>query len=326
MPVGTWRVIDPLAVEYVVAVEVAFAFIVAAGCALIVMFAGLFEAVCTTGWPHSVETDPADHVLHASELGATIPQRQRRPLLPGKHEPYASASWLQKLLGEGIASQPIQGPFESPRCRLRGRREPTIQGHDGVRLSTEHCQSARIPGYRYRRLKLRRFGILTMNKQTTKLLLVVLLIVGAVAPNRGVCQNSRPEPKPSTYHAESDIRAILERRFDAVHAKSIAEIEPLYGESEDLLVFRNNRVVHGWSGYRQLWEVALTGLPKNFQAKTTDLTIRVGTDLSWATALFTISHDDDNGKTTTRDGFMTFVLENHNGVWHIVHEHISWRN
>ncbi len=142
------------------------------------------------------------------------------------------------------------------------------------------------------------------------------------------------QPRPETALAEqaaearaanlkAEVSAVVTKRFDAAQAQSVDQIADLYLQSDDLVIFREGRIIRGWTAYSTYWRNALSHLPKGFGVKFSNVRVSATKEQGWAAAEWTTTYTDDGKGQVINNGLITLILAKTPQGWRIVHEHIS---
>ena len=124
---------------------------------------------------------------------------------------------------------------------------------------------------------------------------------------------------------ESEIRAMIERWADAVHAGDMGGV--LADHAEDIVMFDvppPEDGVRGLDAYRDSWLPFFEWQKKGAAFEIVELDVTAGADVAYAWALLRCGTQDELGKSPHTRLRLTIGLRKLAGGWVVAHEHHSF--
>jgi uncharacterized protein (TIGR02246 family) len=122
--------------------------------------------------------------------------------------------------------------------------------------------------------------------------------------------------------AETEIRTLIERWAEAVHAGDMETV--LADHGDDIVMFDvppPDDGVRGLDAYRETWPPFFTWQAQGALFEITELTVTAGEDVAFAWALLRCGMPDEIGEQRLR---LTLGLRRADGRWVVAHEHHSF--
>ena len=123
--------------------------------------------------------------------------------------------------------------------------------------------------------------------------------------------------------AEADIRRCIDELVEAVRAADLERVMSIY--APDLVTFDIVPPLQkvGADGKRKNWMDVFATYQRPFDYEIRDLSITVGDDVAFGRSLNRISGALKNGKTVEQWLRWTACFQKLDGIWLIVHDHVS---
>ena len=110
---------------------------------------------------------------------------------------------------------------------------------------------------------------------------------------------------------------------------SIEHVADFYDQTERFFAFDTlmptTSVMKGWKSFTDNWELVLEKQLRNFICTLEEITFHeVSGDISWMGLYLSVTAEDiETGNPFATEQQVSLVWENQNGVWRIIHEHLS---
>jgi len=124
---------------------------------------------------------------------------------------------------------------------------------------------------------------------------------------------------------ETQIRALIERWAQAVHAGDLAVV--LEGHAADIVMFDvppPHDGVRGLAAYERTWPPFFGWQATGARFDLLELDVTAGADVAFAYALLWCGKEEDRAATPERRLRLTLGLRKDSGRWVVVHEHHSF--
>lgn len=126
----------------------------------------------------------------------------------------------------------------------------------------------------------------------------------------------------SALRTDAEIRQLIADQQRAIGTKDINQIMSRYAPEIVIFDVKPPFQIQGREAVRRLWEECLPCFPDGFEMETRDLTIATHEGLATAHWLFCFKGQPDH-PAMQRWMRATVVCQKHQGLWQILHEHIS---
>ena len=110
---------------------------------------------------------------------------------------------------------------------------------------------------------------------------------------------------------------------------SIEDVGDYYDQTDRFFAFDTlmpaTSIMDGWKSFADNWELTLSKQLKNFVCTLDEITFHeVSGDISWMGLLLSVTAEEiGTGKPFSTEQQVSLVWENQDGVWRIIHEHLS---
>ena len=110
---------------------------------------------------------------------------------------------------------------------------------------------------------------------------------------------------------------------------SIEDVGDFYDQTDRFFAFDTlmpaTSIMSGWQSFAENWEITLSKQLKNFVCTLDEITFHeVSGDISWMGLLLSVTAEEiETGKPFSTEQQVSLVWENQDGVWRIIHEHLS---
>jgi ketosteroid isomerase-like protein len=123
---------------------------------------------------------------------------------------------------------------------------------------------------------------------------------------------------------DADLPGLVSKIVAAWESMDLAQIDPYYAPDGDLAFFDVAPLAYGsWTEYREGVQKMFFDPNQSLKFSPRDVQVRRQGSLGWATFTFGVDVVSKQGATTHLEGRWTLILEERDGRWLVVHEHVS---
>ena len=155
---------------------------------------------------------------------------------------------------------------------------------------------------------------------------LALLIVGSLV---SACDKASGDRSGMGTHAassqqiRSEVQEAVKAYASALNRADVAGVLELYSREPGLTSIGDGKITRGWESVRAELDSLLTGLQGNFSASLGSIDVTsLGSGHALAVAPYTLTVGTPQGPRQIR-GAMSFVLQQADAGWKIIHEHSS---